>query len=296
LIDRWQPGTRPAAFVSDAAIVFRICPREDCPMAGSNKPVAEKLIAAFDANPAYADDARFPRRVKRDEGADVAELVYAELDDAAADRARAAQADGTPLACDEGCNYCCEELIMSTVAEEAAVTRWLQLDDHHDVRDAFLAAYPEWKQRIGDMPDQLAEHTARGDVRGHQELYLDHYAKRIMCPFNREGLCTIYPVRPIGCRSAHAIGTADRCRADHPTGAPPDRFAFVPLDRLITRSRDLVLATHRAMRAPGNRPVCLGVSVYERLAGKAAVAPKKVGRNEPCPCGSGAKYKRCCGK
>ena len=24
--------------------------------------------------------------------------------------------------------------------------------------------------------------------------------------------------------------------------------------------------------------------------------PKKVGRNEPCPCGSGIKYKKCCGK
>lgn len=24
--------------------------------------------------------------------------------------------------------------------------------------------------------------------------------------------------------------------------------------------------------------------------------PRKVGRNEPCPCGSGKKYKRCCGR
>jgi uncharacterized protein YecA (UPF0149 family) len=24
-------------------------------------------------------------------------------------------------------------------------------------------------------------------------------------------------------------------------------------------------------------------------------APAKVGRNEPCPCGSGRKYKKCCG-
>ena len=24
--------------------------------------------------------------------------------------------------------------------------------------------------------------------------------------------------------------------------------------------------------------------------------PKKVGRNDPCPCGSGLKYKKCCGK
>lgn len=26
------------------------------------------------------------------------------------------------------------------------------------------------------------------------------------------------------------------------------------------------------------------------------VVPKKVGRNEPCPCGSGKKYKKCCGR
>jgi SWIM/SEC-C metal-binding protein len=26
------------------------------------------------------------------------------------------------------------------------------------------------------------------------------------------------------------------------------------------------------------------------------VAEKKVGRNDPCPCGSGKKYKKCCGK
>ena len=23
--------------------------------------------------------------------------------------------------------------------------------------------------------------------------------------------------------------------------------------------------------------------------------PKKIGRNDPCPCGSGKKYKKCCG-
>jgi SWIM/SEC-C metal-binding protein len=26
------------------------------------------------------------------------------------------------------------------------------------------------------------------------------------------------------------------------------------------------------------------------------IAEKKVGRNEPCPCGSGKKHKKCCGK
>jgi len=29
---------------------------------------------------------------------------------------------------------------------------------------------------------------------------------------------------------------------------------------------------------------------------QAVVAGKKVGRNDPCPCGSGKKYKYCCGR
>lgn len=29
---------------------------------------------------------------------------------------------------------------------------------------------------------------------------------------------------------------------------------------------------------------------------KTVIAEKKVGRNDPCPCGSGKKHKKCCGK
>ena len=29
---------------------------------------------------------------------------------------------------------------------------------------------------------------------------------------------------------------------------------------------------------------------------KTKIAEEKVGRNEPCPCGSGKKYKKCCGR
>lgn len=34
----------------------------------------------------------------------------------------------------------------------------------------------------------------------------------------------------------------------------------------------------------------------EYNATKTVVAAEKTGRNEPCPCGSGKKYKKCCGK
>ena len=34
----------------------------------------------------------------------------------------------------------------------------------------------------------------------------------------------------------------------------------------------------------------------ERKKQPVRIASKKVGRNDPCPCGSGKKYKRCCGR
>ena len=40
------------------------------------------------------------------------------------------------------------------------------------------------------------------------------------------------------------------------------------------------------------------INDLERLLNppKTMIAEKKVGRNDPCPCGSGNKYKRCCGR
>ena len=42
----------------------------------------------------------------------------------------------------------------------------------------------------------------------------------------------------------------------------------------------------------------LGVKEIEKAykRSKTVVKEKTVGRNEPCPCGSGKKYKKCCGK
>ena len=33
---------------------------------------------------------------------------------------------------------------------------------------------------------------------------------------------------------------------------------------------------------------------FRALLGEAAKARTKIGRNDPCPCGSGKKYKKCC--
>jgi SWIM/SEC-C metal-binding protein len=39
------------------------------------------------------------------------------------------------------------------------------------------------------------------------------------------------------------------------------------------------------------------ISDLEKLLNppKQKIADKKIGRNDPCPCGSGKKYKKCCG-
>ncbi|MET0644341.1 MAG: SEC-C metal-binding domain-containing protein [Candidatus Binatia bacterium] len=37
-------------------------------------------------------------------------------------------------------------------------------------------------------------------------------------------------------------------------------------------------------------------SVQSAPVSQARRQGEKVGRNDPCPCGSGKKYKRCCGK
>jgi uncharacterized protein YecA (UPF0149 family) len=41
--------------------------------------------------------------------------------------------------------------------------------------------------------------------------------------------------------------------------------------------------------------IVLALAEVFRRAGHAPVRSVKIGRNEPCPCGSGKKYKKCCG-
>jgi preprotein translocase subunit SecA len=62
---------------------------------------------------------------------------------------------------------------------------------------------------------------------------------------------------------------------------------------------ELVPASEEAVRRPQNvvaRHPSLGQSGEKPHKSPTARTKRKVGRNEPCPCGSGKKYKRCCGR
>ena len=44
------------------------------------------------------------------------------------------------------------------------------------------------------------------------------------------------------------------------------------------------------------RQITTGGTAGDGTVKKQPVRAKKIGRNEPCPCGSGKKYKNCCGR
>jgi Fe-S-cluster containining protein len=223
-----------------------------------------KLVGDLSSDPGYATGARkFPRPVSLDDAVTIANGLQSEVDGGVEARAAAVTANGDVIACTRGCNGCCEEPIMVFRPEAVQVARWLDRPENAEVRDAFLAAYPAWKQRTGDTSARLSE-LFDGDADRYLEVHVAGWAKGVMCAFNRNGDCSVYPVRPITCRNGHALTTSERCRA--PTPAPAVRATFVPLDDFIERTRWLLAAAHNAIGGgPKGRVEALCDVVHELL-------------------------------
>ena len=91
-------------------------------------------------------------------------------------------------------------------------------------------------------------------------------------PWRREQL---YPI-------TDAIAEMERWAAFHPEDSRPGK-ALPPLDTLFPPSQPLSLE-------PDSSPE------PDYVPAQPFTRTPKIGRNEPCPCGSGKKYKKCCGK
>jgi Fe-S-cluster containining protein len=219
----------------------------------------EQLAADLDG---YATTRRFPRRLKLDEAAEVAEFVHTQVDQGVDARAAAIARSGTSLACTRGCTGCCEEPIMVFRPEAARVARWLALPENADARAAFVAAYPAWKERIGDTVARLSELYA-SDAKNYVAHHVDAWRKGVLCAFNQNGDCTVYPVRPTVCRTGHALETNQHCSGASETSAA--RATFVPLDDFVARTRRLLLATHNATHGARGRPEALPHLVHAML-------------------------------
>ncbi len=89
----------------------------------------------------------------------------------------------------------------------------------------------------------------------------------------REGLAFI---------SAHMQGLDDSPQAE------PQNAGQIETTTPTARAARRAPTTHQPWTSPASGVVALETDQ--------PVKPSKVGRNEPCPCGSGTKYKRCCGR
>lgn len=207
-------------------------------------------------------------------------------------RAETVANEGSSIACSSGCSACCAIAVMVPEPEALLVARWLSTDANLAAREHFLAAYPSWYEAIGKDAERIRTLHALGRTQDAERVYFKLRERRVMCAFNRDGACTVYPVRPSVCRNVHALDSSDHCQPGAEHG--PTVMAFEPMDRLLDQVLQLMALAQDAMhRDAGGAPdvLCNGVARLLIAPPQPTLEPA---RNAPCPCGSGEKFKRCC--
>jgi Fe-S-cluster containining protein len=221
-----------------------------------------KLLEELTSNPGYVDGRRsFPRTVTPYDAMVLTGILHATVDRGCEARAETARSRSLKIACEAGCNFCCVQAVMVFLPEAIRIAEWLKLEENRAVREAFLAAYPAWRERVGDGFDDIA--AARGDAQF--AAHVAHWRKNVMCAFNRDGLCTIYAVRPLVCRNGHAVGTNARCKVENFDGELPEAVRFAPLERYVEEAQRADRAMHHALGGPKNRKQALCIAVHELL-------------------------------
>src|SRR5579871_2400507 len=126
------------------------------------------------------------------------------------------------IACAAGCNACCKNFVRASLPEALLVAEWLSAPERAEVRARFERKLPSWRAAAGEDPPELEQLLARNggaptegpDWERYNAIGLDYARRGVLCPFNENGRCEIYPVRPTICRAVHAIETNEYCTPD----------------------------------------------------------------------------------
>ena len=213
-----------------------------------------RLVSHLSSDPAYATGTKtvlIP--VTPPEAAAIATALATEMDEGTTERDRLAAEQGLKIHCHPGCNACCSIAVMIYKPEAQAIADWLQQPEQAATLARFQAAYPTWAAAAGDLPQRLTQLFVTQKQRDYDALHLTYWRKRLLCPFNHEGSCSIYPVRPLACRNAHALDTDAHCRPDPPQGKPAAAVQFLPLSEFMRTATRLLRATHNASSPPKQR-------------------------------------------
>lgn len=226
-----------------------------------------RLVSELMSDPRYATGSRrMMLSIDDAEAAAIAEALHDELDRGAAARAELAAAEGMRIHCHPGCASCCEVLVMTFRPEALRIARWLELPENTEVKAAFRERYRIWRERTGDLPERVADAFVAGRQEDFDALHLAHQRKRIPCAFlDGDGRCSVYPVRPLGCRNTHALDTDARCVADPTDGHGAAAVEFVPLDRFLKDATRMLRAAHNAQRTQRHRQESICVMVHGLL-------------------------------
>lgn len=225
------------------------------------------LVQKLAADERYASGSRrFPDYISTDDGVAIAAVLGNEFDRGAERRAQSAAAQGMHIACRPGCNSCCTVILVVYKSEALRIARFLMAEENRDARATFLANYSTWRSQLGDELDALPELFKAGKQREYDALHMALWRKNVMCAFNHQGRCTIYPVRPLGCRNAHALDTSERCVPDPPSGRPPSAAQFLPLEDFLRNATRVLHAVHNATAKQRHHQEALCSAVHKLLA------------------------------
>jgi len=125
---------------------------------------------------------------------------------------------------------------------------------------------------------------------GHSYAVLDGYCLRTSCDCQDAQLCFCLTnaradAELLNCYVSYNIKTGKWQAGDNNTGFSHDRFMRLLQDKVklaeyLPLRRKRIREAYACNRGAASTPIRL--------------AEPRVGRNDPCPCGSGKKYKKCC--
>jgi Fe-S-cluster containining protein len=212
------------------------------------------IVTQLDRDARYATGSRrFPGYVSPADAIEIAAALAEELDDGARARAQKAEQQGMQIACDIGCHRCCTVVVTAYQPEILRITQFLSQPENAAERKGFLDRYAAWRAAVGDEVEKLPTVMASTRQDEIDRLHFALWRRGTLCAFNEGGICTIYPVRPLACRNAHALDTDAYCVPDPPEGKRPTMVDFVPMNRFLSKATRLLHATHNAVAAPSQR-------------------------------------------
>ena len=128
------------------------------------------------------------------------------------------------ITCHKGCFYCCSQHVTATLQESEVIVYYLY--QHPEVLTAFLQSYTRWRAQVREnqplfdrmklLGNEAIESKMQKDKQvAFMEASMQYLTFDIHCPFLRNGICSIYEVRPWACASVVATTPGEWCSASN---------------------------------------------------------------------------------